>query len=79
MNGTFSLDNESELTPKIADVEQVYINRLEEGNQSDNSPLINTDINQSHLYGKITKTEFINYIILHDIELQWCNENVTLS
>lgn len=34
---TLSLENESSVTPPVFDVEAVYTERLEKGNQSDNS------------------------------------------
>ena len=39
LDGTFSLDNESEITPKIENIEEMYVNRLEKGNQTDDSLL----------------------------------------
>ena len=57
LDDTFLLNNDSGVTLKIEDTEQVYVTRLEEGNQSDNSLLTNTETKQSDLYGKITKNE----------------------
>lgn len=57
LDNTFLLNNDSGVTLKIEDTEQVYVTRLEEGNQSVNSPLANTETKQSDLYGKIAKNE----------------------
>ena len=54
LDNTFSLDNESEVTRKIEDIEEVYVKHPEEGNRLDDSPLLNTESKQSHLYGRIT-------------------------
>ena len=55
MDGSFTIDNEM-VTPKIDDVQTVYVERLEKGNLID----ISTSDNQEQLqysskYGKITK------------------------
>ena len=55
MDGSFTIDNET-VTPKIDDVQTVYVERLEKGNLID----ISTSDNQEQLqysskYGKITK------------------------
>ena len=55
MDGSFTIDNET-VTPKIDDVQTVYVERLEKGNLID----ISTSDNQEQLqysskYGEITK------------------------
>ena len=62
LDGTFSLDNESEITPRIENIEEMYVNRLEEGNQTYDSPLIHTRRKQSNLYGKIKEDEVVKCI-----------------
>ena len=62
LDGTFSLDNESEVTPRIENIEEMHVNRLEEGNQTYDSPLIHTRRKQSNLYGKIKEDEVVKCI-----------------
>lgn len=44
LDSTFSLVNKSEVTPKIEDVEEVYVKCLEEGNRLEDCSLPNTDM-----------------------------------
>ena len=53
LEGTLNLDNESNVTPPISAVEKVYTDRLEIGNQLDNSIIDHLPPQYSSQYGRI--------------------------
>ena len=57
INGTFSLDNQDQTVPNIEKVEETYVERLEQGNQMDETEVEFPEEVQSTYYGKFTEEE----------------------
>ena len=55
INGTFSLDNQDQTVPNIEKVEETYVERLEQGNQMDETEVEFPEEVQSTYYGKLQR------------------------